>query len=434
MSKATAAKAKPAPAIPLAETKEAGGYSKYYEWLINSWIFIPVLVYFKMVNQYALNLPIGDDYNAVLQFLNNFKTAAFSDKFGLLLQQHNEHRILSSRFIFLLYDTIAGNINFINLIFIANLQLVIIFIVAILFIKKAMPKYWNITALMVGFCIFDMNNYDNADFAMCGMQNYGVIMLFMLSLLFYSYDNRKYIIPAILCQIICIYSSGNGMIAAFVLVLFTVFIRDRKRIISSVVTFLIFTPLYFIHYTKAADQSTYSNDLSKIVPFYLHLAGGHFGYEIGVVAGVLMFIVLALVLPISKKIHIKENALPFLSILVFILVSNAVVSVFRSNVKMLDSYSSRYLIYPNMLAAIAFVLIMIKIDGYKFKWPVTIGVSLLFLYTYSQNYTYGEAGFERYQYRTQNQEYYFPAERVGEARDIANKSCQLGIYCIQNER
>jgi hypothetical protein len=406
----------------------------FYELLINSYIFIPVLVYFSVVSSYALNLPILDDYHAVLKFLNDYKGADLTTKVTLLLQQHNEHRILSTRLICAIYYGLTGGINFINLIYIANLQLVVIFIVLTIFIKKAVPKYWGIVSLMAGFCLFDLNNYDNADFAMCGMVNYGVIMLFLMSLLFYSFKNNKYLSLAIFCQIICIYSSGNGIIAAFVLVIFTIFDGEKIKIILSSLTFIIFSSLYYFHYTRVADESTYTHDLSKILPFFFHMTGGHFGYENGILIGVILLVVLVLALPVSKNLRIKQNTLPLLCIVFYFLASNGVISIFRSNVKMLDSYSSRYLINPNIITAIIFVLLFIKLEVYKYKWQIVIPVCILLLYTYSQNYTYGEAGFARYKARTQGQEYYFPIERAAEAKSIATQSCTLGIYCIQDER
>jgi|GEM_PF-873809 len=434
MAKIAAANAKPV-STQKAQPAPSKPRSKFFELLINSWIFLPLLPYFKMVNQYDLNLPILDDYDSILKFLNNFKVASFGEKLALLFEQHNEHRIFAQRLIVVIYYFIAGNINFVNLIFIANLQLVVIFIVCVIFIKRAIPKYWNVIAFMVGVCIFDMNNYDNADFAMCGLVNYGVMMLFFLSLLCYSFKSNKYIWLAVLLQAICIFSSGNGIIAAFALVLYTIFTKDKVKIISCTTSFLVFAPLYFIHYQKVTDQTAlYTTDLSKIVPFFLHLVGGHFGYELGVIAGVALLVILLVVFPFEKKWKINEYALPFLCIAAFILASDSIMSVTRSGVKMLDSYSSRYLINPDMLAAITFVLIAIKFEGHKLKWPVTIGLSIVLAYMYSLNYTYGEAGFARYQYRTQSQEYYYLPDKIPYAKAIADRSCQLGIYCIKEER
>ena len=409
--------------------------SKFFELLINSWIFLPLLPYFKMVNEYDLNLPILDDYDSILRFLNNFKVASFTDKLTLLFEQHNEHRIFAQRLIVVIYYYIAGNINFINLILIANLQLVVIFVVCTIFIKRAIPKYWNVIAFMVGVCLFDMNNYDNADFAMCGIVNYGIIMLFLLSLLLYTNKSNKYLWLAVVLQVTCIFSNGNGMIAAFALVLYTIFTKDKAKIISCAVAFLAFVPLYFINYKKVGEQTAlYTTDLSKVIPFFLHLVGGHFGYEQGVLAGVMILPILLLAFPLQKKWKIKEYALPFLCIAAFILASDAVVAFSRSGVKMLDSYSSRYLIYPNILASLTFILIAVRLEGHKLKWPVTICLSIILFYTYSLNYTYGEAGFARYQYRTQGQEYYYLPDKIPYAKNIADRSCQLGIYCIKEER
>ena len=57
----------------------------FIPYFLNSWIFIPAIAYFIKVNEYALNLPYADDYDAVLSFLNKFVTVEFREKLSLLI-------------------------------------------------------------------------------------------------------------------------------------------------------------------------------------------------------------------------------------------------------------------------------------------------------------------------------------------------------------
>ncbi len=45
---------------------------KYINWLGYCLVLIPVVVYFNVINKYAVNLPYQDDYNAILEFLTKF--------------------------------------------------------------------------------------------------------------------------------------------------------------------------------------------------------------------------------------------------------------------------------------------------------------------------------------------------------------------------
>jgi len=391
---------------------------------------IPILLYFKTVNAYALNLPYLDDYDAILAFLSKYDQANIAGKFTLLLSQHNEHRILSSRIIYVLYHAVFGTINFRSLIFIANLQLVTIFLVLAYFITKSIPQYKGIAVFAISLCLFDLNNYENADFAMAGMQNYGVIALFMLSLLFYSSNKKAYLIPAVLFHIICVLSSGNGSLAAISIILFTVFKKDKLKIILSVAVSLLGILLYFTAYNSPARAPLAGAD--TIIKYFVSMSGSVFNFDYAMLWGGFVLLVLLITLPITKKIQFKDNSLPVVCLLCFALASMATTSLFRSNMKGIPFYSSRYLIYPHLLVCIAFIFICIRIKESKLKWPITIACVLITFYTYSNNSNYGESGFIREKNRLESTDFQYPDKKRAEA--IANEACTLGIYCINDER
>ncbi|MEO7767535.1 MAG: hypothetical protein ABIS01_08920, partial [Ferruginibacter sp.] len=205
--------------------------SNFLSLVLNAWIFIPAIFYFNKVNEYALNLPYGDDYDAVLAFLNKFVSVGFTEKLALMFSQHNEHRILLSRIIFVLYYEVFGTINFRSLIFIANFELVGIFIILVYFIRKSIPEYWNIAAFVLSLSLFDISNFENADFAMAGIQNYGVLLLFLLGILFYSMDKRKYLVAAVFFQAFVVFTSGNGLIASLAMIFYAILLKDKLKII-----------------------------------------------------------------------------------------------------------------------------------------------------------------------------------------------------------
>ena len=66
-------------------------------------ILAPILIHLYYVCHYAVNIPLMDDYDAVLGFLNDFKKSGTADRVVLLFSQHNEHRILSSNLFYAAY-------------------------------------------------------------------------------------------------------------------------------------------------------------------------------------------------------------------------------------------------------------------------------------------------------------------------------------------
>src|ERR1035437_3110862 len=204
--------------------------TNYLNNFINLCICLPPIIYLRTVYKYALNIPFYDDYDATLVFLINFKKATFNEKISLLFLQQGEHRAIIAKAITALHYLIYNNINFRHLIFFSSFFLLVFFIVFIYILKKSLSNHWNIAALILSLGIFDLNNSENAIFSSSGMFNYLIIMIFISSILFYSFKNKKYIIPAALLQLACIYSGGNGLIGAFFILLFTILNRENKKI------------------------------------------------------------------------------------------------------------------------------------------------------------------------------------------------------------
>ena len=394
-------------------------------------ISIPIFIYSMNVYKYAINIPRQDDYDAILKFLINFKKADFSDKLSLLFAQHNEHRIFASRVVYAVYYSVFGDINFRHLILLNVLTLILLFINICYFIRKCLPKDWYIAAFVFSLCLFDLNNFENAVFAMAGMQNYGIMLLFTSSLFFYSLKNKWYLIPAIVLQAVCVFSSGNGNLGSFLILLFVLFNKDKRKIIAAITTFIIAAPLYYYHYNKS-ETKFFTLNLSKVVPFFLHVTGGHFSYDYGIICGIALLAILLITMLFYKRYIGKNGSLELLTILVFVLSSMLIMSVFRGNLPVETAYSSRYLIYPNLLVSLAFFFILITIEGRKIKMPVVITAIVLLLCVYPSNYRYGKVGFESFRSILKTEDFYYPDKNF--AKEIANESAKQNIYDIDKHR
>lgn len=400
--------------------------------VVNSWIFIPAIFFFYIVFLHARNIPIMDDYDAILNFLSSYEKAGFKDKMILLLSQHNEHRLLYSRILYVLYYTIFGNVNFRNIIIIGDFQLLGIVLVSVYFIRRCAGKYWSILALIWTLCIFDLNSYENGDIAMYGIQNYGVIMLFFVSLFFYSRDNKLSIAAGAVVQAICIFSSGNGMIASLFLVISAIPGKNRLKKIVSIATMLVFTPLYFVGY-KVVDpaDNRYHTTFDIASLYFTKMTGAYFNFDNSLIFGAIILVVLLVTFP-YKKLFANPAIWPILCILGFSIASMTSITLFRSNMPNAQFQASRYLIYPELIVATACLFIFLKLEGKKVKLFVAIVLLLVILKTYSNNYLFGEAGFERTEARAENIPYWYPDMK--RAKEIAVAACQAGIYCLDDER
>lgn len=399
---------------------------------------IPVVMLFKAVGSYALNLPYNDDWDAILGFLNNWKYA--DNKTALLFAQHNEHRILASKLVYVGWYGLFGNINILSVIYIANLQLLVIAAILSYFSQKLLdvPYFRGLLVFIIALCVFDLASYDNVGFAMAGLQNYGVVMLFLLSLFFYSIRirYRLELIAALLCQFLCAFSSGNGFMAGIALLFYTALSKDKRSIVCCVTGFSVFTACYFVSYHAAAAGSDMkAKGAGMFVTYFLKLSGAHFSFEHGVVIAVLLYATAAVCVFYQLKKTDIARVLPFLSLLLFAGMSMSATALLRSGqAHMFDSesISSRYLIYSQLLAIVVFVLLVFCFQHSKQSWVVMGICTLFFIKAYRENYRYGAEAFEARNNRLSFTEFVYPDKN--HAREVAEEACKNGIYCIGDNR
>ena len=405
---------------------------EYLEYLKIVVVFIPALVFFLNVWKYAVNVPSSDDYIAILDFLNKYKFANGIEKISLLLSQHNEHRILSSRLVYVIYYSLFNTINFRHLIFIGDIQLVIVFIVLLIFIKRSTPRYWFIASLFAGISLFDICGWENFDFAMGSMQNYGIFLWTCLGIFCYSKSPKVWLVPAVLFQIFCIYSSGNGIVAAAAILFCNVFSGNKTKALLSLIVFLIFTPLYFLHYTTPSTGHP-ATEAIKIIVYFFSMTGAIFSFDNNtqlLVAGITILTISLFVLPINKKFRIEPTTLPLVGLAFFILASTLLTAVFRCNFAIPNP--SRYQIYPHFFITLVFIFFLKKMENGRFTRLIAILVIVANAVAYNGNYKYGKQNLARLQNSLSSEEFVYPDRATAKA--VTAQSCNLKIYCIDNFR
>lgn len=422
----------------MSEGNAVSGSPRYQKWIIAALISLTVFIYFYAINKYAVNIPMKDDYEAILNFLNKFSKADFFNRLSLLFSQHNEHRILSSRIVYAISYIITGGVNFKVLGIIANLQLVFISTTLLYVLWHLLPKYFPILSLMTVLCVFDFSNYENSIMAMEGMQNYGVVMLFLLALFFSSKNDRTYLIPTAIVTLLTIFSSGNGVIAAFFILIYNLLIANKIQKITLTFTTIAGVVFYYINYQHTShDFGSY--DVSAAVNYFVSMAGAHFAFgeitntENANIFGCLIIFGVLVSFPYGKKMISDKYLLLLFMIMCFILSSMATISVFRSQTAGNPFYSSRYMIYSNLLMVVFILTVTYRFFTNSGLFRLSSAVFLLFcIYSYANNYNYGEKGFDLEHRRLINETYYF--DKYDRAASIAVESCNLNIYCIDNHR
>lgn len=393
---------------------------------------LPILLYFIVINKYAINIPYHDDYLAILDFLTNYKVATGLEKLGLLFQQHNEHRIFSSRVIYVIYLELFKTINFRDIILIGNIQLVISYLILFHFTKKAMPIGWGLPVIIFSLCVFDLTSCNNTVWAMAAVQNFGIVMLFLLSLFFYDSEKKYAIFFAILFQIIAIYSSGNGFVAGACLVLYTILKREKRQIIISSLVFVVFFSLYFLRYKFGVGIT--DSGSRRIVWNFFHFLSAHITvgrrnyYDYIVIFLSIVVLGLYLIsLPFNKKLQISKEKIPLFVVGVFSVITMALISVGR----WVGVVSGKYMIYPNIFTAVVIVFFLIKFKHDKQIRVYRATFAILFILCFFRNFDFGVKGCAGIRNKVIRHDtlYYDPKDE----KAIEAASCKAGIYCIEKE-
>jgi hypothetical protein len=418
------------------EMNQVGSEDVFSKFIKYFFVTFPVVIYFAFINKYALNIPHWDDYDAVLDFLNNYKTAGLSDKVKLLFSQHNEHRIFSSRLAYVMHKGLFGNINFKNVIYFNFGILVALYWLLVRNIRQLLPIHWPLVAFVFSICLFDINNYENADFAMAGMQNYGIILFFILSMTLYASSSNIALVGAVLFQMVAVFSSGNGGVASALILLFTILHGGRKQIIIAAIIFLLITPLYYIDYHKP-QAGFFTLDPTKFIPFFLHAFGAHFGEYVGPLFAILMLAITGIVAPFSRSdggflFGFRRETAMLTCLVLFVLGSMGIMAIFRGNLPIQAAYSSRYFIYSHLMVALLFFFYMYKFKEHRLTNNVSVGLVLFLLLVFARNYNDGKKNFEGFYNNMKTVKFDYPDP--ARAKAITDRACEFNIYCIEDAK
>lgn len=370
-----------------------------------------------------------DDFEAILQTVLRWKEGNVWGKVAVLFSQHGDHRILYSRLVYILYYSVFGNIDFRNLMILGNLNLVVASAFMCYFIKQTGLKYWQIPALVSVFLICDMNTYESATIAMYAWQNHGIVALFFATLFFW---HNRWMVPGIIAQFFLILSSGNGMIGAFGIAIYSLSL-GRKYFIACATSFAAFTGLYFIGYERYPDPTLLPFDTGTVVTFFIKMTGCPFSFDASFFYGLLMLGSLPFLIPFKRRVALW----PMFVILFFILGSEGTTALFRSCTTFAQFQTSRYQIYPQMLVGVIFVLMLLK--NKKLVVWAAYGIMTLYVFVYwPYNFKFGYAGIMRTEYRVtevhglQGDKYWHPEKE--KAAQIAKAASNAGIYYIEDNR
>lgn len=240
--------------------------------LIFCLIAISMFIYLSI--KYTYNLPMWDDYDQTLSFMNKYVQAgSMHDKILLLLSQHNEHRILTVRLSDVIYYDIFGKIDFRCLIYISQILLLLIIFVLYFALNQinSNNRVINLTlSIILVLCTSAAGSLTWLGSAM--QQNsqmlFSLLAIFMITR--YEKSGSKFDI-SFYCLLFVIngFTGGGWIILTVSMLLYLAYSKRMKLCILTVLMAMLIGVIYF----KVLPYNSLPHEFHSIFKLLLFIVG-----------------------------------------------------------------------------------------------------------------------------------------------------------------
>jgi hypothetical protein len=194
-------------------------------------IIAPVIIFYSVLFGQLLSLPLGDDYYALLNFVNDIRAAAdlHAKAQYFLISQYNEYKLFFEHAVFWAQLELLGHLD-LKVLCIAGNSFVLW--LAILLWKMFLPHVADFRARLTLFMpipwlLFQLQYAQTLNFAMAGLQNLPVLLFSFATIHCLLQETRLGFLYAQAFLVLAVSSSGNGLLMIPIGVLILAFNRNR---------------------------------------------------------------------------------------------------------------------------------------------------------------------------------------------------------------
>jgi hypothetical protein len=223
--------------------------STFRKYLTISLVLLPALLYFTYWYYFSQNIPHWDDY-AIIAFADKLQNQnlGFFQKVALFFSQHNEHRIVFTRFWAMVSVWATGLLNFKFLMAVGNLALVVILLLfARIFAKQKLPLSYLIP---VSVLVFQLPHYENTYWGMASVQNFWVVSFSLLAI----YQLAKGRIPYLFLPLAAFTSANASVLLPIIGLILLFFDGDRSKVFKFSILSALVLLFYFLNYAQPPDS------------------------------------------------------------------------------------------------------------------------------------------------------------------------------------
>ncbi|HIB43745.1 MAG TPA: hypothetical protein EYO37_07245 [Nitrospina sp.] len=321
----------------------------------------PVLIYFYCLDRFAVNFPFLDDFNFLQGIYLFDQSDSLWESLLLLFKQHNEHRMAFSRIMFLLVDSINGEVDFRTLTLLGNLALPALLV---LFYSSFRNRGINLIFFVpVPFLLFNLENWINMIWTTSALANYNVLLFAGASFYFLNKKSARSFAWAMVLAWAAGFTHGHGM-GVFPVGL--AYLLWQKRFRESAVwlgSATLVTFLYFYDYTLSLGIGKSLAEPGRIPIYFLIFLGSIFSFNHLIAALVVGTAVFLYFLYLTKSRYYAING-PLYCFMAFIILAGLMAALTRSGLGIHQALADRYKIQSTLMAI---MVLMSAVEWYSMK-------------------------------------------------------------------
>lgn len=376
-------------------------------------ILVPILAWIYVILTYSVNVPWFDDFDPFLDFIDKWTTSdSLSEKFVLLFQPNNEHRMVFGKLLNLIYFQLSGQVNFTAIHCMAAAFTLGTCLILWKVFKglKLNPIYF----LPVPLLLFQVQYHLIFLWAICGMQHETVVFFVCLTCYLLAKKRFGWALVAGLCSN---FAMSNGIFVWVSGLSILLLCSDWKRIAIWLPTAIVAITLYFYGMSPQGNEDAFSffmkNPELSLVGFLGNL-GGIFDFTpdkrieirliLPVIIGFLAVVWIAFWLTGLLFQWLKQTFIPTLKtnavfsrvttalqkeatatyfcvgVLTFLLANAAVIGFLRPRFGLFVVVVSNYKLYPALFFVVVYLTLLVTFKEYvRLKTIVRVSTGIAFL-------------------------------------------------------
>ncbi|PNE29376.1 hypothetical protein BHU09_02065 [Tannerella sp. oral taxon 808] len=210
---------------------------------------VVAVAYFALVGHFADNIPFWDDYLAEQNFLVRFlQSPDLSERLRMLIEQHNEHRLLFTRLTTLAVYLFTGKLNYAVYIILANAMLIGTGLLMYKTINDDRKKAFG--AFLIALLLCNGQHLETSVWAMSGLANIGTLFLAIASLYCVLRRETAWVVAGFALSVLTVFSNGNGMFILIPALIGLALQRRTKTCAAYAIVSSLSVALYFLDYVR----------------------------------------------------------------------------------------------------------------------------------------------------------------------------------------